>query len=76
MGITGAIAVATYFINSLTLLVETLEPFRKLSPFYYYISAEPLMNGLNLGHAAVLVRLTAVLLVVALVTFERRDVAA
>ena len=74
LGITGAIAMAAYFINSLAPVAKMLEPFRKLTPFYYYISAEPLINGLNLGHASVLIGMTAVLLVVAMVTFERRDV--
>jgi len=75
MGISSAVAVATYFLNSLAPMVKTLEPYRKFSPFYYYIGADPLQNGLNLGHAAVLIGLTAVLLVVALLAFERRDLA-
>ena len=36
----------------------------------YFIEGDPLTNGLNLLHAAVLVGMTAV----ALVSFERRDV--
>ena len=64
-----------YFLNAVAPVVEVLEPFRKLSPFYYYISAEPLRNGLDPAHAAVLIGLTVVLLVVALVAFERRDIA-
>lgn len=56
-------------------MVEGLTPYLKLSPFYYYISAEPLRNGLDLGHAAVLIGITAVLLAVALLAFERRDLA-
>jgi len=75
MGVASAGAVAAYFLNGLAPVVEVLEPFRKLSPFYYYISAEPLKNGLDLGHAAVLAGVTAVLLVVGLVVFERRDLA-
>ena len=75
MGLAGAVAVATYFLNSLAPVVEVLEPYRRLSPFYYFIGADPLKNGLNPGHAAVLIGLTAVLLVVALLAFERRDLA-
>jgi hypothetical protein len=33
-----------------------------------------LRNGLNLGHAAVLVAVSALLLAVAMVLFQRRDV--
>lgn len=75
LGVASSLGAATYFLNSLGGLVEVLGPFRKLSPFYYYISADPLTNGLNLGHAAVLSGLIVVLLAVALITFERRDLA-
>jgi ABC-2 type transport system permease protein len=75
IGIASAIAVATYFLNTLGSMVEALTPYRKLSPFYYYIGAEPLRNGLDLGHAAVLIGMIVVLLAVALIAFERRDLA-
>ena len=74
-GIAGALALGTYFIYALAPLAEGLEPVEKVFPFYYYIGADPLMNGLNLAHAAVLVGITAALLAVAIVTFERRDLA-
>ena len=71
----GGLAVVTYFLNALAPVVDFLEPFRGVSPFYYYIGGDPLNNGLNLGHAAVLVGLTVVFLALALITFERRDLA-
>ena len=75
MGVAGAVGVATYLLNTLGSMVEGLKPYCKLSPFYYYISAEPLRDGLDLGHATVLIGLTAVLLAMALFVFERRDLA-
>lgn len=74
-GIAGAVAVGTYFIYAFAPLVEGIEPVEKVFPFYYYIGADPLTNGLNLVHAAVLIGITAVLLVGAIVTFNRRDLA-
>jgi ABC-2 type transport system permease protein len=74
-GIAGALAIGTYFIYALAPLVEGLEPAEKLSPFYYYIGADPLTNGLDPAHAAVLIGWTAALLAVASVTFEGRDLA-
>ena len=74
-GIAGALAVGTYFMYALAPLVEGLEPVEKVFPFYYYIGADPLTNGLNLVHAGVLIGITAALLAVAIVTFERRDLA-
>lgn len=73
IGLATALGVAAYFLNALAPVVEVLEPSRKLSPFYYYMGADPLTNGLNPVHAVVLVVLTVALLAVALVTFERRD---
>jgi len=70
----SVVGVAAYFINSLAPVVKGLEPYRKLSLLYYYIGADPLRNGLNLGHAAVLVGVTVVLLAVAVLAFEHRDV--
>lgn len=75
VGLATALAIAAYFLNSLAPLVEALKPYRKLSLFYYYIGADPLTKGLNLGHAAVLIGVTVVLLAVGMIAFERRDVA-
>lgn len=70
---TGGLAVVTYFLNALAPVVDFLEPLRGISPFYYYIGNDPLYNGLNAGHAGVLIGLTAVFLVAGLLLFERRD---
>ncbi len=75
VGVASTVGVAAYFLNSLAASVKSLEPYRKLSFFYYFIGADPLKNGLDAGHVAVLVGVTLVLLAVALVVFERRDVA-
>ncbi len=75
LGVASALGVVAYFFNALAPLVEALEPSRKLSPFYYYIGADPLTNGLNPGHVAVLIGLTVALVAVALFTFNRRDLA-
>ena len=57
----------------MTPVLQALEPFQKLSLFYYYIGADPLSNGLDLVHAGVMIGLTGILVAMALVTFERRD---
>jgi FtsH-binding integral membrane protein len=44
-----------------------------LSPFWYFFDANPLSNGVNLLHAAVLVLLTALTLIAALAIFEKAD---
>ncbi len=72
-GAASAVAMAAYLLNALAPLADALTPLQKLSPFYYFIGADPLTNGLDLLHVAVLLGLTAAGLGVALVAFERRD---
>jgi len=73
MSTAGALIGYSYLLNTLAPLIDWLEPFQVLSPFYYYIGADPLKNGLNGTHAAVLAGLTAVFLAVAIATFWKRD---
>lgn len=75
IGVAGAVGVMAYFLNALAPLVDAIEPSRRLSPFYYSAAADPLTNGLAFGHVAVLIGLAVVFLAVALVMFERRDLA-
>ena len=64
-----------YLVNALRPAADILEPARFVTPFYYYIGADPLSNGLDPAHAAVLAVATVLLFLVAVVTFERRDIA-
>ncbi len=75
MGVGGALGVYAYMLNALAPLIDWLEPFQVASPFYYYIDANPLINGLDPVHAGVLIGLSVIFLIIAVVTFERRDLA-
>lgn len=74
IGIAAGVGVATYLLNGFALLIDWLEPFRFVSPFYYYAENDPLSNGLDLWHTLVLVALTAVCLIAAVYAFQHRDV--
>ncbi|MBC8279942.1 MAG: ABC transporter permease subunit [Chloroflexi bacterium] len=74
IGITAGLAAGAYLLNAMAPLSETLEPTRKFSPFYYYSSSDPLSNGLDPLHVLVMAGLVAVFLVIATLTFERRDI--
>ncbi len=76
IGITGAILVVTYFVNALSVLVDALDKIKGISPFYYYLGNDPLRNGVDVGHAAVLLVIALVGYGAALVAFERRDLTA
>lgn len=75
IGVPAALLVVTYFINALAPMVDALDKARPISPFYYYLGNDPLRNGLDPGHALVLAAVAAVGFVLALVVFERRDLA-
>jgi ABC-2 type transport system permease protein len=76
VGVTVALAVAAYLVNSLAALVGALEPVQKLSPFYHYAAGDPLHEGLDPWHTLFLLAVGAAAATVGVVLFGRRDVAA
>lgn len=72
-GAVGA-ALAFHILNALGEVVDSISGLQKLSPFYYYLSGDPLVNGMDWGHAAVHVGIVAVLLVASVAMFQRRDI--
>lgn len=75
-GITASLAVGSYLVYTLAPLSDTIKPYQEFSPFYYYFENDPISNGLDWGHAAVLAAATAVAFALAVVAFRRRDIAA
>ncbi len=74
-GAAGA-ALALYLLNAFLPLNDSLAGWAKLSPFYYYLSADPLNSGMPWGHAAVLLALAVAIMAVAVPAFSRRDLRA
>jgi ABC-2 type transport system permease protein len=76
VGVAAAGAVAAYVANSLAVLVDALDPLRRVSPFYHYTASDPLRSGLELPHVAFLVLVALAASMLAVLVFERRDLAA
>ncbi len=74
LGLTAALSLGAYLLNALAPVVEALQPYHKLSPFYWYIGSDPLVEGFNLLHMAALLGLALGALALGLLAFERRDV--
>jgi ABC-2 type transport system permease protein len=74
IGVSAAAGIAGYFLHTLAPLIDWLEPFRILSPFYYYIGHSPMLRGLNPEYAVVLALMSLALVGIAAVAFQRRDV--
>lgn len=66
-------ALTFHLLNAFLPLSDSLAGYARWSPFYYYLTSDPLRNGMHWGHAAVLVLVTAILIALSVVFFERRD---
>ena len=71
-GATG-LALIAFVANGLLPFSESLSGLVKWQPFYYYLSSDPLLNGMNWGHGAVLTVLVILLIALSVVLFQRRD---
>lgn len=76
VGVTAGIAGGTYLLDLLVPALKSIEFLQLLSPFHYYLGAEPMMRGLDVGGSLVLASIAIVAFAAALVLFERRDLAA
>jgi len=76
VAIFGSIGIAfvSYLASSFLPLSESLAGFAKWSPFYYYLSSDPLHTGMDWGHGAILAGLTLGLVILSVVLFQRRDI--
>ncbi len=70
----AGVGVAMYLLNTLAVMNETIRPFRYLSLFHYSGGASPLGKELDVLGLFVLLATSAVMLVLTLVLFERRDI--
>jgi ABC-2 type transport system permease protein len=71
-GATG-LAVVSFVANGFLPLSDRLEGLAKVQPFYYYLTSDPLNNGMDWGHAGVLIGLIVFFVAAAVVLFQRRD---
>jgi ABC-2 type transport system permease protein len=71
-GAVGA-ALAFHLLNAFLPFNDSLEGYARLTPFYYYLTSDPLNNGMHWGHGAILAGLTVLLIALAVWLFQRRD---
>ncbi len=70
---TIGIALVAYLVNSIAILNDTIDSLAALTPFDYYLTNQPLSNGMDWGNAAVLLIAFIVLVAAAVWLFDRRD---
>jgi ABC-2 type transport system permease protein len=74
MGITSAVAIASYLINSLAPAVQKLESADKATIFHYYNSGSIATHGLNWTNIILQLVIIVMLLLTAWSVFDRRDI--
>jgi ABC-2 type transport system permease protein len=74
LGLLCAFAIAAFLLNSLGSLADWVDRARVISPFYYYDSDRPLVEGFEWRNVVVLAGSSIGLLMLALWAFSRRDV--
>lgn len=73
--ITVGVATAAYVMNTFAVGVEALRGLRWATPFYYYGSGLPLVQGVRWWHFGLLTGIALGFFVLSLWAFERRDIA-
>ncbi len=69
------LAIAAFLLQVLAPMADWLEPWQKVSPFSWALSADPLLNGVDWGDVGLLVAVCALLLAAAALVYHRRDIA-
>ncbi len=71
----GAVGAGLVFhlLNAFLPLSDSVAGYARWSPFYYYLTSDPLMNGMHWGHGALLAGLAVALIALSVVLFQRRD---
>lgn len=70
---TTGVAIAAWFMFSFFPLSDRTEAFASWSPFHWYLGNDPLLNGMDWTGAALLVGAFAILVILSLPLFQRRD---
>jgi ABC-2 type transport system permease protein len=68
------LAIAAFLLQVMAPMADWLEPWQKASPFYWATSSDPLLNGLDVAAAALLLGICAALLAATAVAFHHRDI--
>jgi len=68
------VALASHLVNAYLPLSDRFAPYARWTPNYYYLSSDPLINGMPWAHGAVLAALVVVIVGAAVVLFNQRDI--
>ena len=67
------VALVFYVTNAMLQLSEDLAEWARVSPFYYYLTSDPLLQGMHWGHGALLAAMSLILVAASVWLFQHRD---
>lgn len=74
MSVVGAVAVGGYIVETVGKNVDAISWLKWISPFHYYLDGQAIYNGFPWGDYLVLAGASIVLVLTAVLSFDRRDV--
>lgn len=74
IGVAAGLALLSYVVDSFFPLAESFAPYADLSPFQYYLGADPLSAGMPWGDAGILTAIFVALVAAAVPLFNRRGI--
>ena len=72
-GVSAGVLAVSFFAVGILPIIEGAENWARVFPWYYFAGSDPLMNGVNWGHLAILGGANLALFLVAFVGVNRRD---
>lgn len=73
LGVSLTVAIAAFVVYSLAPLVRVMDDINTFNPMQWTVGAESLKNGLSPGYSAIALACAAVLMLGAVMAFDRRD---
>lgn len=74
LGAGVALALGAFLLNALAPMATWLEPWQQASPFQWALGDNPLVNGVDLPMAILMVLVAVVLVILSSFAYERRDI--
>jgi ABC-2 type transport system permease protein len=73
LGVASGLAVASYILWGLAPLISAIEPAQALSPFFWALAGDPILNGVQAGNVLLLLGVGLAFMAAGVWAFERRD---
>jgi ABC-2 type transport system permease protein len=72
-GVSAGVLAVSFFAVGILPIIEGAQDWARVFPWYYFAGSDPLMNGVDAGHLAILGGASLALFLIALVGVNRRD---